>query len=194
MIGKIFKVNEYLSLKLEGRKTFIYVNKKQFTHCKYVLLNIPVDSLNEYYEINSIDEILDKQDQSLEEYSIMITPEAEFWAHCSNLQLWAEYGYNSDLLDSILAFPLLKKLTQEVDPQAKRIFKEEIAKRLERGEPRIVRYLIDEGYLKFLTEEERTIIFSSESCNLFIKIFNIFKNGDVDQFSEIFSIYSSIGQ
>ncbi|MBA7638429.1 hypothetical protein ES703_46085 [subsurface metagenome] len=189
-----FKINDYLSLELWGGKTFIYVNGKKFKQCKYVLLNIPIDDIDQYSSIKSIDEVIDNLDHSLEDDEEILTPEVEFWAHCSNLQAWAETSYNTDLLDSILSFPLLKKLTEEGDPQAKRVFREEIAKRLMRGDINTTGYLIDDGYLEFLTCEELNSIFSSEECQLFENIFNTFKTGDMDQFSAAESIYNDISK
>ena len=149
-----FKINEFLELELWGGKTFIIVNGRRFTHCKYVLLNIPIDDIDHYTSIDSINEIINNSDHLLEVYPEIITPEVEFWAHCSNLHAWAENGYNTDLLDSVLSFPLLKEIAKEGDPQAKRVFKGEIAKRLMRGNINTVRYLLDEKYLEFLTQEE----------------------------------------
>ena len=90
MKGKEFKINEFLSLELWRGKTYIYVNGNKFTHCKYVLLNILVDDIDQYSSITSIDEVMDNLDRSLEEYPEILSPEVEFWAHCSNLQAWAE--------------------------------------------------------------------------------------------------------
>ena len=44
----IFKVNEHLTLKLEGNETNIYVNYKKFIQCKYLLLNIPVEKIEDF--------------------------------------------------------------------------------------------------------------------------------------------------
>ncbi len=52
-----------------------------------------------------------------------ILPIKEFWGHCSNLQAWAEYGYDTRLLHPNLAFPLLEKLATVGDPIAKKVFK-----------------------------------------------------------------------
>ena len=79
MEWKEFKINEFLSLELWGGKTIIYVNGRKFMRCKYVLFNIPVDNIDQYTSLNSIDEIMDNLDHSLEEYSEMIPPEVEFW-------------------------------------------------------------------------------------------------------------------
>lgn len=72
----------------------------------------------------------------------------------TKLQAWYEQDYDTRLLHSNLAFPLLKKLTYCGDPFAKKVFKEEIAKRLESGFLPVVLYLIKEGYLSYLNAEE----------------------------------------
>lgn len=38
-----FRVNKFLTLKLEEGKTVIYVDNKPFTQCKYLLLQIPLE-------------------------------------------------------------------------------------------------------------------------------------------------------
>ena len=123
--------------------------------CKYLILNIPVNDEILTNSIDSIDEAVSKLDMSFDFIKFgKITPEMEFWAHCSNLQAWAENDYNSKILHRNLAFPLLKKLTELGDPSAKKVFKEEIALRLASGEPNVVEYLITQGYLQYLNDEE----------------------------------------
>ena len=125
-----FKIDDYITLKLEENKTIIYIAGERFRQCKFLLLNIPVDKISSFNKIKSIDEAAEKLDGSLEEddaYFYDIPPETEFWGHCSNLQVWVEQKYNSRLLHRNLAFPLLKKLTEARDPLAKGVFKEEIA-------------------------------------------------------------------
>lgn len=53
--AKEFEINKYLKLKLEGGRTNIYVKGRKFQQCMYLLLNIPVDRIEEYDEIESID-------------------------------------------------------------------------------------------------------------------------------------------
>ena len=52
--GKEFKINNFMRLKLENRRTIIYVNNRPFRQCMYLLLNIPIDKIKDYDEINSI--------------------------------------------------------------------------------------------------------------------------------------------
>ena len=125
--------------------------------------------MESFDEIESIDEASELSDHYLidneiykEEhgklayspYSYDIPPETEFWGHCSNIQAWIENDYNTCILHSNIAFPLLKELTKAGDPKAKRVFKEEIAKRMSSGYYPTIKYLILEGYLFFLTIEE----------------------------------------
>lgn len=150
-----FKVNKYLILRLEDSKTNIYVNDEFFIICKFLLLNIMTEDLISLSDFQSIDEM--ELDSSLEEndkIKNLLTFETEFWGHCSNLQVWAENEYNTNLLHRNLAFPLLKRLTEAGDSKARRVFKEEIAKRFSIGFKPVQFYLIEENYLSFLNEDE----------------------------------------
>jgi len=146
-----FKINEHLSLKLkENGETMIKVNGKYFITCKALLFQIPTNKMDLYDNVGSIDEIVEEVSEIDEE----ILPETEFWGHCSNLQAWYENDYNTQLLTYYIAFPLLKKLTEAGDQLAKKVFKEEIAKRYASGYPSVIEYLKKEGYLNYLKEEE----------------------------------------
>ena len=102
-----FTVNDYIKLSLNGYETVIYVNNKPFIQCKFLLLNIPIEKISTFDEIQSVDEAAEKLDTSLEPFEgrvEKIPPETEFWGHCSNLQVWAENGYDTRLLHRNLAF------------------------------------------------------------------------------------------
>ena len=94
---KIFVVNKYISLALEDDATIIYVNGKYFNQCKFLLLNIPVDNITDFDDIESIDEAATRLDSTLETQKNKhdIPPETIFWGHCSNLQVWVENEYNT---------------------------------------------------------------------------------------------------
>ncbi len=180
---KTFKINDYLAVKLEGRETVIYVAGEPFIQCKKLLLNIPVENLENFSEIESIDEVADMLKWDIEngqdgvEYDL--SPETEFIGHCSNLQSWYEHEYNINLLHTNIAFPLLKKLTEVGDFLAKRVFKEEIAKRFTMGSPNTIFYLIEEDYLNYLNMEERLSILNDLKLNRVFKeeIANRFRSG-----------------
>ena len=153
-----FEINKYLKLKLEGGRTNIYVKGRKFQQCMYLLLNIPVDRIEEYDEIESIDEAAEKLNRSMEGHHNnlggRITPEEEFQGHCSNIQVWAENGYDTRILHRNLAFPLLKRLSEVGDPTAKRVFSEEIAIRLASKHSTVIQYLTQNGYLRYLNSDE----------------------------------------
>jgi len=155
-----FTINNYLKLKLENDITYIYVNDVQVHQCKYLLLNLPKedgDNLQEKQQDFTMDEQASNLDHSLElreNFPLEIPPETEFWAHCSNLQAWYENNYDTRVLHSNLAFPLLKRLTEAGDEQAKQVFKDEIMKRFRSGNLNVMTFLIKEEYLKRLSIEE----------------------------------------
>jgi hypothetical protein len=168
---KEFTINEFLSLKLEGGKTNLYVNDRLFEQCKFLLIHIPIEVTEDYDEIKSIDEaagILGWTDEGQEGVEYNIDPETEFWGHCSNLQAWYENDYDTQLLHSNLAFPLLKHLTDCGDPSAKKVFKEEIAKRIESGYLPVVLYLIEEKYLRYLSSEELNVVLAGPTFQKFL--------------------------
>ncbi len=156
IVTEDFKINDFLTVKFEDGKTNIYVGKEYFSHCKYLLLHIPVNEQNLTDHIQSIDEAAENLNRTLEYYPNphLIPPETEFWGHCSNLQAWAENEYDTRLLHRNIAFSLLKQLTQVGDPKAKKIFKEEIAYRFLKGNFLVREYLVFGGYLDYLNKEE----------------------------------------
>ena len=142
-----FKINRYIKLKLVNDKTFIFVSGEWFRQCSYLLMNKRADKIKEISALDSVDEMEEKLDtdmESSEGKQFGIPPEAKFWAHSSNLQVWAENQYDTRMLHRNLAFPLLKRLTDVGDPVARRVFKEEIAQRFESGFEPVVKFLIIE--------------------------------------------------
>ncbi len=119
MAEKTFIINDYITVKYEDGLSKIYIAGEYFRICKKLALQIPIGDEKRFKNISSVDEI----DENKE---IKITPEVQFWAHCSNLQAWADNDYNTRILHSNLSFPLLEKLVKVGDPKAKRVFKDEI--------------------------------------------------------------------
>jgi hypothetical protein len=167
---KIFKINKIVDLRLKHKKTYIYVNNKKFRLCVRLLLDIPVNKFYKNDEIKSVDEAAEVFNQTLLRNIIIdnetqkisrnhdISPEEEFKGHCSNIQAFFENGLNTDILASNIAFPLLKKLVDCGYKPARRVFKEEIAKRYIEGTYRSKRFLSEEGYLNYLNEEEKQVM------------------------------------
>ncbi len=157
---KNFKINNYLVLKFDdfSEKTIIFVAGERFRQCKFLLLNISVNKIKLMEEIESIDkaaELLDKTlEKPIEEGKNYIDPKVEYWAHCSNLQVWYENNYDTRILHRNLAFPLLGALSKAGDPIAKRVFKEEIAKRLASGNGTVTKYLLNQRLAYLLDHEQ----------------------------------------
>ncbi|MFX0101963.1 MAG: hypothetical protein ACFFCS_20525, partial [Candidatus Hodarchaeota archaeon] len=164
-----FKLNDYLTVVLKKGKKEIHVAGKPTGIGSLNLLNRPKETNPlEYFE--TIDELaIDNFHQVGGSYGYpgkhshiyrkikkpKITPETEFWALCSNLQVWVEYDYDTRLLHSKLAFPLLKELTQAGDPLARKVFKKEIAERYASGHKSVITFLEKEGYLDYLDNDEK---------------------------------------
>ncbi|MFX1569084.1 MAG: DNRLRE domain-containing protein [Promethearchaeota archaeon] len=180
------EINQYITLKLINGRTHIYVNGKRFIQCIRLILNIPRDDISLYDEVDSIDEAAKVYNKHVFQNRIVrgpmarpdlnqshdITPEQEFWGHCSNIQAWVEHDYDTRILMSNISFPLLRELTIAGDPKAKRIYKEEIALRLESGYPSVVQYLLTQGYLN---------VFNSEEFRLILETSDLIKNLSSDR-------------
>jgi hypothetical protein len=149
-----FIINKFIKLKLEGGKTNIYVDGQKFIHCKSLITQMKIDEIKELNEIESIDELAYNIEDNKDIRVIDLPEETRFWAHCSNLQIWTENDYNTKLLHSDLAFPLLKRLKEVGDSIAERVFKEEIAKRFEDKHMSVILYLLSENFPKYYLSEE----------------------------------------
>ena len=168
---KVFKINELVDLRLIGNRTYLFVNNIRLIVCTFLLINIPKDKVQDYDEIKSIDEAAELLDKSLERippYFYKITPEEEFKAHCSNIQAFFENGLNTNILHTNIAFPLLKELVRQGFEPAQKVFKEEIAIRFNEGTFNSRRFLYLQGYLNYLSEEEKQVL---EGYEDFIKNF-----------------------
>jgi hypothetical protein len=180
-----FKVNKFIKLKLEKEKTNIYVNDRLFNQCKYILTRKKPQDLEELLKFDSIDELksgsidkitknLDHSLENIEPELIDIPIETRFWVHCSNLQVWAENNYDTRLLHTNLAFPLLQRLMKAGDPIAKRVFKEEVAKRFASNYPPVINFLTENGYDYYLSREEFfNSILSHNQADTMIELENI---------------------
>lgn len=107
-----YKINEYIELRLENDETAIYINGQEFIHCKYLLFNIDTNKPEPRDTLVSIDELKEYYSNEHESNKEIewLTPEVEFFGHCSNLQAWIENDFNPNLLHSNLSVPLLSHI------------------------------------------------------------------------------------
>lgn len=167
-----YKINKFISLKLENNKTTIYINGKKFIHCKYLFFVNTKETLNNNFK--SVDDAGEKFEAEMQDryflQNLDLTSGEIFWGHCSNLQAWAENSYDSRILHSNLAFPLLKKLSELGDRKARRVFKEEIVRRFIEGSNYTRKFLCEEHYIEELNEEELGMIVNPLSVSILKKI------------------------
>jgi hypothetical protein len=161
-----FTINNLLDLRLEDGKTNIYVNNELFTYCKHILLDVPIENIEEFSSIDEVIKNLDNYDEFSSRLKDEISPETLFWAHCSNIQAWYENNFNTSLIHSNLAFPLLRKLMKAGDFLAARVFKEEVAKRFECGNLNVIQFFLFNQYLNCLNKEELETLMEQTSPNL----------------------------
>jgi Leucine-rich repeat (LRR) protein len=164
------KMNEYLSVRLVHGLTEVFVGEKRINQCKLVLMNFPRERVKELGRFETIDELSEFAEKKELDFTPEITPEEEFWAHCSAIQAWVEAGYDTRLLDMRLAFPILKELTKVGDKQASQKFKDEIFKRFNSAYAPVIKYLTREGYLEFLDEEEIETLFKATDTTHITKL------------------------
>ncbi len=170
---QIFKINEFLSVIYNPRgfkKSYAMVKNEIVIQCRYLLIDIDPTDLGEYDEFKTIDQIKTylekkkrKKEKSISQYWERPGPLTEFWGHSSNLQVWAEHEYNVDLIHSNLGLPLLKKLFEVGDPIAKRVYKEEIAHKLEDDHLNGLIIMLTGKYLDVFNKEELDTILEDKN-------------------------------
>ena len=167
--SRTYQINDIISLRLEKDKTILYIKGKPFRQCMQLVLNIPIKNVSDYDEINSIDEASEIYKTTELDHFEKIPPDVEFWAHCSNIQAWAENDYDTRLLHSNLAFPLLEVLAKKGDVKAKNLFKEEVIKRFLSGNFSVINYLMKQQYFSNFTKEELDTLFEEFDFSIILK-------------------------
>ncbi len=160
-------INRFLDVAYDEQvgRARVLVGGKPFLHCSFIVTTFPVGD-----DIPQIDSIEDcamclKHDARVLEHlgaREWLTPAEEVLAHASNLQAWAENGYDMRLLHKNIAFPLLMELANAGDENAKRILDSEIGIRIREGNlatqitivNTVLDYIRDPELLKILLENK----------------------------------------
>ena len=95
-------------LKLVGYNTVLYINDESFMQCKRLVLSILREEMDQYSQLDSIDEVAEIYDHSIYDHIVLregedpevendedfslLSPEGEFWGHGSNIEVWAEHA------------------------------------------------------------------------------------------------------
>ncbi len=150
---KEFKINDYLSVKLEERNyrskiTEIYVKNIKFLSCSHVAFKFPKRDDYSPIVVKTVDQFLDNHLF----YSGMfnVSDEEVFWVVCSNLQVWAENDYNTDFLTIKCSFNLLEKLAEVGDKKAKEVFVKELLRRFNDGYKPVQKVIAEGNLSKYL--------------------------------------------
>jgi len=92
-----------------------------------------------------------------------------------------------------MTFYLLEELTKAGDSMAQKVFKEEIAKRIEGGYLTVTIFLITEGFLKYLALEEFEALLINSKLNLEEYLLMKLKKSDKKSKSSIGDCFQGIG-
>ncbi len=109
MTKKLFKINDRIDVVLEEDKIKIFVTGEEFMICKGIAIQISYGELDEMRDFSSIDDLVSNYYEIIEKNGNVneqqITLETEFFVHCSNLQVWAENGYDTRLdVDDLIIY------------------------------------------------------------------------------------------
>ncbi len=126
-------INEHMDMRWHEGKPRIFIDDKPFMHCAFLV--VAVDTADPANEQATVDDLaarpgarrLEGRD-AMTEYGL--TKDDVLWGFYSSIVGWVESGYNTQVIHTNLAFPLLRELARVGDPKAKRVLKGEIHDRL----------------------------------------------------------------
>nr|MDO8085929.1 hypothetical protein [Candidatus Sigynarchaeum springense] len=154
-------INRFLDVVYDeqAQRARVLVGGKPFLHCSFVVASIPAGSDKNIDSIDDLAASLAHDARVLEGPDVRkwLTPAEEVLAHASNLQAWAEHDYDTRLLHSNIAFPLLKELSKAGDEKATRVLTVNIDERINSGSPASLSAIMTSCF-KILTDEQLTAI------------------------------------
>jgi len=134
------KVNDYITISSERNKILIYIQGERFQEFDYSFINkILKTSKNQLEKTNT-------QGKYVKNKYKKDSKNAYFNNFVNILKLWIRNNYDTSILLYDISFPLLRKLAEVGDSQAKKVFIDEILKNLWSFNPLVVKYLVNEGY------------------------------------------------
>ena len=134
---KAVEITKDLSVGLFADGTIMtMIHGKPFVQCRKLILAARnegeiAERLGEFENMDDFIASRTSRERDLD-FSIEIDPETELFGHASSIQAWAERGYNIDLIDTMIAFPILMELSKH-DPDARRAMFFEVERRCNEG-------------------------------------------------------------
>ena len=135
------KINQYICISKENNKIIIYIQEDKFQEIDDILLNKISNDLG-----NNIVYEGDKGAGDTYYNNLLIA-----------LNLWIRNKYDTSILPYELSFPLLKKLVDVGDSLAKKVLIREIEKSFCIGDPRIIKFLLQQNYDRYLFQEQNRL-------------------------------------
>jgi hypothetical protein len=156
---------------------FLNIHQERYkVYNQFEIIDEAVEENQSYVDIYSINDFYDNHPRGREKFNI--TAEQEFWAHCSNIQLWVEHDYDMSLIHSSLGYKLLKSLSNHNIQPVKKRYKNEIVKRFQIGHIESSFFLLAENFHKRFSKEEREQFFLRNNPKLKENIINYLQNYD----------------
>ena len=156
----VYELNENIVLKLILDKTLIFVCGDLFITCQKTIIALAPTEFKDYDDFYEIDDIIDyyreeeTKNKEWKEQGVSISPEEEFWVHCSNMQAWVDSGYNSRVLSKSVSFPILIELSKREYSQFTAFLKEDLVQRIQSGSYNAIEYFMQEDFYRFFTQDE----------------------------------------
>ncbi len=157
-------------------RVHVLVDGRPVLYCAFLIANVSqTDSM-----IQSIDDLVGINGaRKLEgrEVRRWLSVEEEVFAHASNIQAWVEFDYNTRMIHSNIAFPLLKALVKVGDEKAKRVLDAELVERMKDATPATMSAILEscadlldapviEDQMGKFNQFEQADIWNCYSCNM----------------------------
>lgn len=113
------EIHHPVGREINTRKTMIYIDGEPFRQCMYLILR----DVDVYSDAETMDDVISSTppENKIDEGAGFLSEDEAFVGHCSNVQAWAENGYDPAIMDTRLSIPILSQLSRAGDAKAKRV-------------------------------------------------------------------------
>ena len=153
LIKRFDGIEDYISVWIKEKDKVDDLHEKNNKIVIYVgedpIVIIPSISLPSFEEV--IEEIIDKS-YLYKNRNVMTTAEILLIGLDLDIRAWSKNNYDSHFLYYKISFPLLKRLREVGETKFQIIFQQEILKRYATSPLQVKKFLVQEGYLKFISD------------------------------------------